>query len=53
MYCKILSKVIKEAKKYHSSTLIENSGNKIKTIWDIVKLLTGKKKYQRHSPDKY
>jgi hypothetical protein len=44
MYCKILSKVIKEAKKCHFNRLIENSDNKMKTIWDIAKLLTGKKK---------
>jgi hypothetical protein len=43
-YCKILSKVIKEAKKYHFSRLIENSDNKMKTIWDNAKLLTAKKK---------
>jgi hypothetical protein len=34
-YCKILSKVIKEAKKYHFNRLIKNSDNKMKTIWDI------------------
>ena len=44
MYCKILSKDIKEAKKCHFNRLIENSDNKMKTIWDIAKLLTGKKK---------
>jgi len=43
-YCKILSKVIKEAKKIHFSRLIENLDNKMKTIWDTAKLLTGKKK---------
>jgi hypothetical protein len=44
-YCKILSKVIKEAKNYHLNRLIENSDNKMKTIWDIAELLPGKKKY--------
>ena len=44
MYCKMLSKVIKEAKKYHFNRLIENLDNQMKTIWDIAKLLTGKKK---------
>ena len=44
MYCKMLSKDIKEAKKCHFNRLIENSDNKMKTIWDIAKLLTGKKK---------
>jgi len=39
-YCKILSKVIKDAKKYHFNRLIENSDNKMKTIWDIAELLT-------------
>jgi hypothetical protein len=43
-YCKILSKVIKDAKKYHFNRLIENSDNKMKTAWDIAKLLNGKKK---------
>jgi len=38
------SKVIKEPKKYHFNRLIENSDNKMKTIWDIAKLLTGKRK---------
>jgi hypothetical protein len=35
---------IKAAKKCQISSLIENSDNKIKTIWDIANLLTGKKK---------
>jgi hypothetical protein len=43
-YCKTLSKFIKEAKKYNFKRLIENSDNKMKTIQDIAKLLTGKKK---------
>ena len=41
-YCKILSKVIKEAKKLKYDNKIQNSKNKNKTIWDIVKLETNK-----------
>jgi len=41
IYCKSLSKVIKEAKKYHFNRMIENSDNKMKTVWDVAKLLTG------------
>ena len=41
MYCKILSNVIQEAKKYYFSKQIENSKNKIKTTWDITRLLIG------------
>ena len=37
MYCRILSEVIKTAKKSHYDKLITNSNNKVKTIWDIVK----------------
>jgi hypothetical protein len=35
-YCKILKNVIGEAKQ------ILNSSNKIRTVWDITKFLTGK-----------
>jgi hypothetical protein len=38
-YCKILSEVIKTAKKKHYSNLIVHSKNKAKTTWDIIKLL--------------
>ena len=41
MYCKILSNVLQEAKKYYFSKKIENSKNIIKTTWDITRLLTG------------
>jgi len=41
LYCKILSNVIQEAKKYYFSKQIENSKNKIKTTWDITRLLIG------------
>jgi hypothetical protein len=42
-YCRILSNVIKAAKKlqYNSNTI--NSDNKIKTMWNIVKSETGKR----------
>jgi hypothetical protein len=41
LYCKILSNVIQEAKKYYFSKQIETSNNKMKTTWDITRLLTG------------
>jgi hypothetical protein len=41
-YCKILSAVIKEAKKLKYDSKIQNSRNKNKNIWDIVKLETSK-----------
>jgi hypothetical protein len=34
----------KEARKYHFNRLIENSDNKMKTMWDIARLLIGKRK---------
>ena len=40
-YCKILSRVIKEAKKYQYNKKILTSSNRIKTIWNIVKTETG------------
>jgi hypothetical protein len=43
MYCKILSKVIKEAKQNNYNSQILKSNNKIKTTWDIVKVESGKK----------
>jgi len=42
-YCRILSEVIKTAKKLHYNKLIINSSNKVRTIWDIVKTETKKK----------
>lgn len=36
-YCKTLTKVIKDAKKMYLNEKIQNSDNKIKTIWDIIK----------------
>jgi hypothetical protein len=41
-YCKILNKVIQEAKKQHYNRLIDISNNKIKTTWNIIKQETGK-----------
>jgi hypothetical protein len=38
-----LSNVTQEAKKYYFSKQIENSNNKMKTAWDITRLLTGRK----------
>ena len=43
-YCKILSKFIKEARKYDFNRMIENSDNKMKTMQDIAELLISKKK---------
>jgi len=43
LYCKILSNVIQKAKKYYFSKQIEKSNNKIKTTWNITRLLTGVK----------
>jgi hypothetical protein len=41
-YCKILSRVIKEAKRQNCCTLIAKSDNKIKTTWNITKCQSGK-----------
>ena len=41
-YCRILSNVIKAAKKIHNDELISKSKNKIKTTWAIIKKETGK-----------
>jgi hypothetical protein len=41
-YCKILNKVIQEAKKQHNNRLIAKSDNKIKTTWNIIKQETRK-----------
>jgi hypothetical protein len=40
IYCKILTKVIKEAKRIYYDKKIQNSSNKCKTTWDITKKLT-------------
>ena len=39
-YCKILSPVIRAAKKMHFDSLIQKFTNKVKTTWNIVKSLT-------------
>jgi hypothetical protein len=41
-YCKILSAVIKKAKKLNYADKIKKSLNKNKTVWDIVNLQTNK-----------
>ena len=38
-----MSNVIREAKRRHNNIQIENSKNKMKTIWDISRTLTGVK----------
>jgi hypothetical protein len=45
-YCKVLAKVIKEAKKANYDSTILKSHNKIKTTWSIVKKETGYKIYK-------
>jgi hypothetical protein len=42
-YCKVLAKVIKEAKKAYYDSNILKSHNKIKTTWSIIKRETGYK----------
>ena len=39
-YCKILSKVIKTAKRHYFNNLIKHSKNKSKTMWNVVKAET-------------
>jgi hypothetical protein len=41
-YCKILSRVTKEAKRQHFCILVEKSDNKIKATWNIIKHESGK-----------
>ena len=36
-YCKILTKVIKEAKKLYYKEAISKSKNKMKTTWNIIR----------------
>jgi hypothetical protein len=47
-YSKILSNVIKAAKKIYNDELISKSKNRIKTTWEIIKKETGK--FKHHSP---
>jgi len=39
-YCKILLKVIKEAKKFYYDTKTQKSNNKCEATWEIIKKLT-------------
>jgi hypothetical protein len=48
IYCKILTKVIKEAKKQQYSKRISTSKNKSKTVWNIVKTETEKQKKKEY-----
>jgi hypothetical protein len=41
-YCKILNKVIQQAKRQHYNRLIAKSDNQVKTRWNIIKQGTGK-----------
>jgi hypothetical protein len=41
-YCKILSRVIKEAKRQHYNRLITKFNNQIKTTWNIIRHERGK-----------
>jgi len=50
-YCKILTNVIKEAKRSMYNNQINNSANKIKATWNIVKAETNR--LQRPSANKY
>ena len=43
-YCKILTNVIKEAKRYTYNNQINKSNNKIKTTWNIIKKETNRHK---------
>ena len=43
-YCKLLANIIRQATILHYSNQILRSNNKSKTIWDIVKAQTGRKK---------
>jgi hypothetical protein len=47
LYCKILSRVINAAKRLHYDRLIVNSDNKMKTTWNIVKSVTGKRSWNK------
>jgi hypothetical protein len=50
-YCKILSSVIKEAKRSMYNNQVTNSANKMKTIWNIINLQTNRLK--GHTISKY
>jgi hypothetical protein len=44
LYCKILARVIKEAKRLIYNRLVINSDNKMKTTWNIIKAETNRTK---------
>jgi superoxide dismutase len=46
-YCKILAKVIKEAKKVYYDNVLLKPKNKIKTTWSIIKRETGYKNHKK------
>jgi hypothetical protein len=46
IHCKSLTNVIKAAKKLYYVRLILNSNHKIKTTWNIIKSVTGKKTHK-------
>jgi uncharacterized membrane-anchored protein YjiN (DUF445 family) len=48
-YCKILAKVIKEAKKVYYDNVLLKSKNKIKPIWSIIKRETAYKNHNKES----
>jgi hypothetical protein len=48
-YCKILTKVIKEAKKIYYDCTIPKSNNKIKTTWSIIKKEIGYNNHRNES----
>jgi hypothetical protein len=50
LYCKILSKLIKLAKHFHYNKQISNSSNKPKTLWNIIKVETGKSRRKVRIP---
>jgi hypothetical protein len=43
LYCRTLSNVINAAKRLYYDRLIVNSENKMKTTWNVVKSVTGKR----------
>jgi hypothetical protein len=49
-YCKILTQVIREAKRMHYNKQILESNNKAKAVWKIVKKETGKHSTEEVTP---
>jgi hypothetical protein len=52
-YCKIISQVIKEAKRSMYNNQVINSTNKIKTTWNIIKMETNIRRIKGHTSNKY